>query len=340
MDRTLTTILGRPLTLRDEAIDQCFPGLNHSDEVEEAATQWHHSIHESSLKPGVHETISSPYVACVYSLRFDRIVAEIKLMIYRVARSPRRFPWPQDLAQWQLETRASCARLLEEVHNQQQGRSLGGVNTLSGTTVQRLELKFHQCIMLLYRPSPQLPHLQLEAIQACFTSAVSIIQIYGELHRFSNMECSWLSAHTIFVAAITMLYCLWTYPAVRGSMAVVKCLSLVEKAAQLLSFLGKWWSVAREPSQKLSRLISLTRDSLEPGSLDPGSAGDLMLIHGGAEYSLPGDGRSALIDELGILRDLFDLGWLNDWAADTAPPPPWDSNQLMANFGARDGTGA
>ncbi|KAL4733291.1 fungal-specific transcription factor domain-containing protein [Aspergillus similis] len=313
MDRTLTTILGRPLTLRDEAIDQSFPGLDGSDEVEEAATRWHHSMHGSGSNPTAQDNTSSPYVACVYSLRFDRIVAEIKLMIYRVARSPRRFPWPQNLAQWQQETRAACACLLEEVHNRQRGRPLGGVNPLSGTIVQRLELKFHH--------------------------AMSIIQIYSKLHRFMKMECSWLTAHSIFVAAITMLYCLWTYPAVRGSTSVAECLSLAEKSAQLLSFLGQWWSVAREPCQKLSRLISLTRNGSEPGSMNPGSASNLMPIQGeGAEYSLPADGRSALIDELGVLRDLFDLGWLNDWAPDTEPPP-WDSNQLTADFGARYGTG-
>ncbi|KAL4987428.1 fungal-specific transcription factor domain-containing protein [Aspergillus falconensis] len=337
MDRSLTTILGRPLTLRDEAIDQSFPGLDGSDEVEEAATQWHHSTHDLDSNPTAAEAISPPYIACVYSLRFDRIVAEIKLMIYRVARSPRRFPWPQNLTQWQQETRATCVQLLREVQNRQRGRSIGGVHTLSGTTVQRLELKFHQCIMLLYRPSPQIPHPRLEAIQACFNSAMSIIQIHGELHRFSNMECSWLSAHSIFVAAITMLYCLWTYPAVRGPTSLEECLSRAEKAVNLLSFLGQWWSVAREPCQKLSRLILLTREGSESSSMNPGGASNLVGIEEeGKEDFLSGDSRSVLIDELGILRDLFDLGWLNDWDLDSVPPPPWDSHQSMADFGAAD----
>jgi hypothetical protein len=44
-----------------------------------------------------------------------------------------------------------------------------------------------------------------------------------------------------------------------------------------------------------------------------------------------GEGRSLLIDELGVLRDLFDLGWLNDFGLDTAQPADWDSN-LMDGF--------
>lgn len=333
MDRTLTTILGRPLTLRDEAIDQSFPGLESSDEVEETATQWH----QYNIQPDkqAQETIKAPYIACIYSLRFDRIVSEIKLMIYRVSRSPRRFPWPTNLDSWQQEAEASCVKLLSEIRTYQRGRPRSETNSLSGTTVQRLELKYHQCIMLLYRPSPQLPHPKPNAVQECFNSAMAIIQIQGDLHRFSNMECSWLSAHSIFVAAITMLYCLWTYPAVWGATPLSECLSRAEMALQLLTFLSQWWSVALEPCQKLSHLISLTHERSHGGLgsfTDLGSGSSLQ--QAGPEminYVPQDDGRSLLIDELGILRDLFDLGWLNDWGLDTAPPA-WDSDQLMADF--------
>lgn len=333
MDRTLTTILGRPLTLRDEAIDQSFPGLESSDEVEETATQWHQHITQPNQQ--AQEVIKAPYIACVYSLRFDRIVAEIKLMIYRVSRSPRRFPWPANLDSWRQDAETSCVKLLSEIRNCQRGRPRSETNSLSGTTVQRLELKYHQCIMLLYRPSPQLPHPRPNAIQACFNSAMAIIQIQGDLHRFSNMECSWLSAHSIFVAAITMLYCLWTYPAVRGAAPLSECLSRAERALRLLTFLSQWWSVALEPCQKLSHLISLTHERSHGGPEnfpDLGPGGSLQQAAPEVVNYVPqDDGRSLLIDELGILRDLFDLGWLNDWGLDTAPPA-WDSDQLMADF--------
>lgn len=333
MDRTLTTILGRPLTLRDEAIDQEFPGLEGSDEVEETATQWHQYNTQPNQEAA--EIIRAPYIACVYSLRFDRIVAEIKLMIYRVSRSPRRFPWPTNLDSWQQETETSCVKLLSEIRNCQRGRPRRETNSLSGTTAQRLELKYHQCIMLLYRPSPQLPHPKPNAIQACFNSAMAIIQIHGDLHRFSNMECSWLSAHSIFVAAITMLYCIWTYPAVRGATTLSECLSRAERALQLLTFLSQWWSVALEPCQKLSHLISLTRERSHAGLEsfpDLGNGGSIQQADSGMVHNVSHeDGRSLLIDELGILRDLFDLGWLNEWGLDTAPPA-WGSDQIMAEF--------
>jgi hypothetical protein len=160
---------------------------------------------------------------------------------------------------------------------------------------------------------------------------MQIIKICAELHRFSNLECSWLTAHSIFVAAITVLYCLWTYPAVCGLRPMTECLARTETALRILSFLGQWWSVAQEPCQKLSRLIALTREG--PHSLmeraDPmgnPSQGVAAEVQG-----VDGEGRSLLIDELGVLRDLFDLGWLNDFGLDTAQPASWDSN-LMDGF--------
>lgn len=192
MDRTLTTILGRPLTLRDEAIDREFPGLDNNDDVESAATHWDQTNPQDEAvpeqqPPGLAPT---PYTACIYSLRFDRIVAEIKLMLYRVSRSPSRFPWPTKVTAWQREAQNACVSLLREAQNQQQGPVLNNLGTLSGVSLQRLELKYHHCIMLLYRPSPQIPQPSTEAIQACFSSAMDIISIYADLHRFLNMECS------------------------------------------------------------------------------------------------------------------------------------------------------
>ncbi|GLA87636.1 hypothetical protein AtubIFM56815_002062 [Aspergillus tubingensis] len=338
MDRTLTTILGRPLTLRDEAIDQPFPGLDASDEVEEAATRWD----SARITHHPYEQIPSTYLAFIYSLRFDRITAEIKLMIYRVSRSPRRFPWPSNISAWQRETDQACKNLLTEVYTQQRGISVCGPSSLSGTIVQRLEIKFHQCIMLLYRPSPQLPYPTFAAIEACFGSAMKIIQINTELHRFRNMELSWLSAHTIFVAAITVLYCLWAYPAVRDLTPATVPLSRVDSALELLTFLKRRWSVAEEPCEKLSRLIALTNETMrETAENQRGSAtADDITTHptagtqlGNGDSMVPQeDGRSLLIDELGILRDLFDLGWLSDWGSDPTQPPVWDTSELMMGF--------
>ncbi|CAG8427710.1 unnamed protein product [Penicillium salamii] len=328
MDRTLTVILGRPLTLRDEAIDREFPGFDGNSEVELGATEWRSS---NTVGPGS-ESALAPYTAFIYSLRFDRIVAEIKLMLYRVSRSPKRFPWPQDLSAWLQDTQDSCSALLEEAQSRQHNHMIGSAGALSGVALQRLELKYHQCIMLLNRPSPQNPQPSFKATQTSFASAMGIITTYTELQRFSNMDFSWLTAHSIFVASITVIYYLWSCPFVRGNDPLNACLHRVEQAHQLLTVLGKTWSVALEASGKLQKLIKSTVD-LYAGLGDP-QATNVGVWDGNPEITPPTDARlnrpatsmvpadegNALIDELGVLRDLFDLGWLEDFTTDTINP--------------------
>ncbi|KAJ5232405.1 hypothetical protein N7468_005361 [Penicillium chermesinum] len=331
LDRSLTTILGRPLTLRDEAIDAEFPGMDQGFEAEMGALEWPHS--------GINgkENGIGPYLACIYSLRFDRIVAEIKLMLYRVSRSPSRFPWPTNMDHWQSEVEASCHSLLEEAENRQRGRHKGDAVSLSLLAVQKLQLKHHQCMMLLYRPSPQITRPSRQATEKCFNSAVEIIRTSADLHRFKNMDCTWLSAHSIFVAAVTVFYYIWAKHEGIASMVSPRCLEVLETAPQLLRSLSETWPVAKEASGKLESLISAIRDSpdllsQQGPSNDRSQAANGTGCHGAsAEDNISNNGNQtdswsqqgahSLVDELGILRDFFDLGWLDTVTLDPLPFP-------------------
>ncbi|KAJ5763666.1 hypothetical protein N7533_002347 [Penicillium manginii] len=162
---------------------------------------------------------------------------------------------------------------------------------------------------------------------------MSIIATYAELQRFSNMDFSWLTAHTIFVASITVIYYLWSCPLCRGNDSLDACMNRVEQAHQLLTILGRSWSVALKASGKLERLIKSTKDLYEglgdpqatnfgewpDGNLGIAPTTDADFDRSAGNMALPGGGN-ALIDELGILRDLFDLGWLEDFTDNSNQP--------------------
>ncbi|KAJ6012644.1 hypothetical protein N7522_002999 [Penicillium canescens] len=327
LDRILTVILGRPLTLRDEAIDVEFPGMDDGSEIDMGALQWAQST------GNIADPCMQQFVTCIYALRFDRIIAEIKLMIYRVSRAPQRFPWPTDIPNWQRDVENSCRKLIGEVESRQRSRYMGISQPLPLLAVQKLQLRFHQTIMLLYRPSPQVPRPTPEATRACFDSAIEVIRISAELHRFTNMECTWLSAHSLFVAAITTFYCLWTSPAAMASIVPATILERVQKAHDLLEYLSETWSVARDACEKLSRLIPVAFEGYEPllgngagmgifqPREEPYQAADTHPQQDDAPFNSAMDhwsqqGKNALVDELGILRELFDLDWLDNAALD------------------------
>uniref|UniRef100_L2G3R0 Phosphoribosylglycinamide synthetase n=1 Tax=Colletotrichum fructicola (strain Nara gc5) TaxID=1213859 RepID=L2G3R0_COLFN len=248
LERTLSVVLGRPLTLRDEAIDIEFPGhvgrpgdhagdsVGSSALTPESARSPHHSTKRARV-------MVNPYAAAQYSFKFDQITAEIKLMIYRVVNLPNRFPWPTDFDTWQPDVRKRCDALLEGLRAEFRR---GFRRSTSDGVVQNLELKYHHCIMLLYRPSPAITRPSFDCWKICYESAVATILINSELHRFSKLSNSWLTAHTVFVSGITFLYCLWVVPKIKQETSLVAFKSNADACSNLLKYLAKTWSVAAD----------------------------------------------------------------------------------------------
>lgn len=357
IDRTLTVVLGRPLTLRDEAIDAPFPG--HDELV-----IWSDDVDVDSLSPTKSgfqrfapasqankrlQLSSDPYRAATYSFWFDQIIAEIKLMLHRVAQSPKRFPWPSDLIAWQTDVQGSCRKLLESLKRELRWKS----SSPTDRSFKELELKYHHCIMLLHRPSPAIQHPSKSSIAECYRSATQTIQVYAQLHRFSNMPRTWLAAHALFVSGITMLYCLWTSHEVKCSTTLESFSSHAESCIKLLQWLGDTWSVAEEAMGKFERLKNLTTTSWKtnvttngtlntkagtsaqtagmpsPTALSRNDESEQQIDAGmevvnsncfdSIEFSLVTEDWAGCEDipglflgELGDMSSWFDLGWLTD----------------------------
>lgn len=253
IERRLAVILGRPLTLRDEAIDVQFPGIE-MDTISEASPGMQSSVNSAKRR----RVETSPYKAAHYSFRFDQITAEIKLMLYRVVNKPDVFPWPTDVTEWQEKCHKRCDELFERLNSDLRWRSRR--RTADGVA-QRLELKYHQCLMLLHRPSPATPRPRAESWKACYESASQTIIIHSDMHRFSTLPHTWLTAHTVFVSGITFLYCLWVNAAVKEGTSADEFSRIASACSALLKVLARAWSVAADAVEKFDRLVSLTESS-------------------------------------------------------------------------------
>lgn len=334
MDRTLCVILGRPLTLRDEAVDIEYPGQLGTNEIDHSPLSREYN---SEPRPKRQRLEQSPYVAAICSFRFDRITAEVKLMLYRVAQSPTRFPWPTNLSEWQVRVEKSCRDLLEEARQDLKSRGIRAGHSLGmyDRTIRLIELKYHQCLMLLNRPSPAIPQPSSSALITCYESAIATLRIQSELARFSNMIVSWITAHAVFVSGITMLYCIWTSHEVRRATSLKTFLEQANACTNLLSTLGKTWPVAKNGQEKFDHLVQITNDSwkLKPdtvsGTITPAQKAmdypnsprpvdnfsDFDNLPVGffdatnADFSIP---PSTLMEELGDMGSWFDLDWLGD----------------------------
>lgn len=319
--------------MRDEAIDVEYPGEWETQEIDHNAVYRHYNCLTQQRNQCSHQ---SPYMAAIHSFRFDRVTAEIKLMLYRVAQSPTRFPWPTELSSWQQQSDSTCRELLQDAQRVLKWGKLsaGGSSGLRDNSLRLVELKYHHCLMLLNRPSPAIPHPTSSALMTCYESAIATIQIYSELARFANLTNSWLTAHAVFVCGITTLYCIWTSPEVRKSKSIDTFLQQAELCTNLLSSLGKTWSVARNAQTKFELLVQQTKDSWEKsGSNNQSHQTQGSIVDDATQMSQvytyenldipPSDSwdnanmeqsitSNTLIDELGEMSAWFDLDWLGD----------------------------
>lgn len=266
LERTLSVVLGRPLTLRDEAIDVEFPGevgpgpssVSPGAGINRSTGPGRNDDPLADHPPKSARISAAPYTAAQYSFRFDQITAEIKLVLHRVVNLPTRFPWINDVDRWREETHQRCTVLLNDLKEDLRRRSRRG---LFDCTTRSLELKYHHCLMLLHRPSPAISQPSIDSWKTCYHSAVATVLINSDLHRFSKLSNSWLTAHTIFVSGITFLYCLWAKPEIKRETPHATFTSVAATCTTLLEYLGKTWSVAADVVAKFERLVSLTSSS-------------------------------------------------------------------------------
>lgn len=342
IERNLAVVLGRPLTLRDEALDVEFPG-----EGTLSYKQQRGAVSPGSDHPGENgfkrlRMENHQYAAAQYSFRLDRIVAEIKLMLHRVVNLPGRFPWPTDLVKWQKEAHATCDTLLDEILTHLKWRSR---RSTSDITIRSLELKYHHNLMFLHRPSPAIPHPTIDSWKTCYNSAVKTILIYSDLYRFSKLTSSWLTAHTVFVSGITFVYCLWAQPQIKNETLLSTFTRNATACTTLLKFLGRTWSVAADAVEKFERLAHMTTQAWKSGenassttalgaletpmtqtlpSQPQGAQSPDILQATSTSGNINGSGQYAMIEdrnefgfeptsfytELGDMSSWFDLDWI------------------------------
>lgn len=89
--------------------------------------------------------------------------------------------------------------------------------------------------------------------------------IYSDLHRFSKLTNSWLTAHTVFVSGITFVYCLWVQPQTKSQTTLEAFTSNAAACTALLRFLGKTWTVAADAVEKFDRLVQMTASAWKSG---------------------------------------------------------------------------
>lgn len=151
------------------------------------------------------------------------------------------------------------------------------------------QIAYSHGLLLLYRPSPACPIINLESLQICADSAISLISSYSSLYAKNKITYTWIALQSLFMASVTMLYTLWVSPQIRKSTRKVVVQSNVKSCLALFDAMEHHWPLSKRFYSIIDRLGQAAVGLFDPGkeapsplSTDPDSAAHFRQID--AEY--------------------------------------------------------
>ncbi|KAH8653882.1 hypothetical protein BX600DRAFT_527177 [Xylariales sp. PMI_506] len=241
LDRTIATIMGRPIGLRDEACE--FRVLEYSSPSGKA---------HPTTSPDAAELASRPsgYMAFpLHLFKLAKLNSEIKYVANSIVRDTPLYAYPAvaDIQQWQSD----MAQRLDDWE-----RDIPSVGVGGSYMVSVCKIRYHSLKMLLMRPSPAIPNPSAESLKWCYDSCRSCINLYYQMYREDLLIYSWTTLHSLLLSIVTMLYCIRAAPSITGSIDADLLMSDLCSSLGLLSAAGEHWPGAKRCRNALDDLAS------------------------------------------------------------------------------------
>ena len=197
--------------------------------------------------------------SAIHLFELARFNSEIKRVLYCVDRiyPPYTQPAITDVARWQGDMLNRLRQWKEEIPQHPEGSVRCYMNLLS-------EIKYHELIMLVLRPSPLFQHPSKASLRECFSSAMRCSQLYHKLYTTSTLHYSWISAHSLFLCVITMFYCVWRPDGVADEVNLDTLMRALKSTSDVLSASGEYWPEAKRSRDVLDRISTTTMQRLTP----------------------------------------------------------------------------
>ncbi|KAL4999930.1 hypothetical protein BDV10DRAFT_183803 [Aspergillus recurvatus] len=253
LDRSIATIQGRPLGIRDETFDLRMPGL--------ADISVEPELRVDGLN-GQYIRFSDDVALSIHRFKLDRHISEIKILFYHLPTEGRVFHWPTDHSADQARIKASLDGWLAEI------KQIGEVSDahqhdaaeLAKFRLKRLRLEvlYHGAVTLLYQPSQAFPSPTHSALLQCYRSSSERIHIYNHLSNEESLYYNWRNIHGIFSSGATIVYCLWASPDIQLVIPFADALRDLRVCSNLLSIGGQWWPSVRNGRENFDRIVDLT----------------------------------------------------------------------------------
>ena len=244
LDRTVATMMGRPIGLRDEACELRVSLLSFRQwslltNCEQMPLGFEDSALSSSEAPAIMAEGPTPMVYSIHLLRLAKLNSEIKYVANSIVRDAPSYAYPAviDIHEWQ-------SSMLQKL-DQWAAQIPGGEHTSAFYLRLTCQLRYHGLRMVLLRPSPAIPKPSSEALEKCHSSARETIRIFDKLYRRNLLVHSWMSFHGLVLATLTMFYCIKTVPKIEQETDLGALMGDLSTSSSILSATGEHWSGAK-----------------------------------------------------------------------------------------------
>lgn len=216
VDRTLSTIMGRPSSIPDEWISAEMPSLVEDSLI---CSDGIHSGPTCHLK-----------VALIHHVHICRLQLEIHSRLYAPGHTSK--VDQESLTKWTWHT-----------YDQLRAWRLSHVYPTPLITKEWTDFQFHVAVVLLLRPSPNRAKPTFEELHVAFHSAGQAMKLVKIMHREASAVFAWLTVQSLFMCGLTYIKYLRVFcngneahlckPFVEIILEVQACTSMLETLSAL-----------------------------------------------------------------------------------------------------------
>ncbi|KAL2851210.1 hypothetical protein BJX68DRAFT_266117 [Aspergillus pseudodeflectus] len=254
LDRSISTIQGRPLGIRDETFDIRMP------EVADLSAEEPIQMPAGLAGSGWDRRLPDDLRVTIHRFKLDRYISEIKMLFYHLPTGGGIFNWPTDPLAEQLRIKCALDTWLAELKHICPSPDMPGEETTPRSRRIRLKLEvlYHGALALLYQPSQACPSPPRSALLQCYRCSSERIRIYNHLNNDENLYYNWRNIHGIFSSGASIVYCFWASPEIQSMIPFTEALRDLRVCSNLLSIGGQWWPSVRNGKDNFDRIVDLT----------------------------------------------------------------------------------
>lgn len=247
--RSVATIQGRPLGIRDETFDVRQPT------VEDVANDDAPAVADGEII--IHPPSADNLVLAIRRFQLDRYISEIKLLFYHLPAQINSFIWPADLENIQKHIRSGLDQWLAD-SSSMVPKANAEESLVRHCENLKLELQYHAVVTLLYQPSQVFRFPTQHALSLCHQSSSRRLRIYNYLNSEEQLYYSWRNIHGIFSSGATIIYCFWASRGLQNTIPFSDALRDLRTCSNLLSIGGQWWPSVRKGKESFEKAMDLT----------------------------------------------------------------------------------